>query len=109
MSTASSVYPEIFVTGVVPQDANKLKLLADSLSAWGHTHMGHPLPEHFGTAMAEISFRLDVLGTPESFLAKSKEWQGAGMPLDFFENPIYQKPKSGKSKFQLLPIQIPYF
>lgn len=79
------IFPEIFLTGVVPDDRSKLALLADALCAWGICAFGNEPPPKFGEVMVEIGDRLNFTPTGENCLKLSKEWRDAGKPLDFFE------------------------
>lgn len=95
-------FPEIFQTGIVPENANKLGLLAYALEAWGTVQCGNKPTEHFGTVLVEIGDRLGIRTSPDGCSAAFKAWVDAGKPLDFFDNEIYRTPAGGKSKFQLL-------
>lgn len=61
-------WPDIFITGNIPADASDDMLGACALMAWGNAHAGASLPPHFGDVMARIAHRLNVNGTPQSFL-----------------------------------------
>ena len=67
------IYPEIFITGVIPQDRSNKLLLADALCAWACASLVKA-PEKFGVVMAEIGERLGVSPLPENLmkLAESK-------------------------------------
>lgn len=66
------IFPEIFITGIMPQGATKESLLADGLSGWGCVMGGSELPKNFGIGMALVS---SVLGTavPEELLKLADE------------------------------------
>ena len=68
-SPSCCIWPDIFVTGVVPVDANNLALAADGLIAWANCMFGNEPPAHFGCVMAAISSRLGVVATAESLSA----------------------------------------
>lgn len=61
-------WPDIFITGNIPADASDDLLGAHALRAWGNAHAGASLPPHFGDVMQQIAHRLNVSGTPQSFL-----------------------------------------
>ena len=70
------IWPDIFITGNVPADASDDLLGAHALFAWGNAHAGAAVPPHFGDVMRQIANRLNVSGTPQSFLdwnERSKE------------------------------------
>ena len=61
-------WPDIFITGNVPADASDDLLGAHALCAWGCAYAGATIPPHFGDVMRQIANRLNVSGTPQSFL-----------------------------------------
>ena len=63
-------WPDIFITGKIPADASDELLGAHALRAWGNAYAGAAIPPHFGDVMARIANRLNISGTPQSFL----EW-----------------------------------
>lgn len=69
------IWPDIFITGNVPADASNDLLGAYALRAWGNAQAGAALPPHFGDAMRQIAHRLNVSGTPQSFLDWSERKQ----------------------------------
>ena len=62
------IWPDIFITGIIPADASDELLGAHALCAWVCAHAGATIPPHFGDVMAHIANRLNVSGTPQSFL-----------------------------------------
>ena len=62
------LWPDIFITGNVPADASDDLLGAHALFAWGNAHAGAAIPPRFGDVMRQIANRLNVSGTPQSFL-----------------------------------------
>lgn len=69
MRKRNAIWPEVFKTGVIPEGRDEKSLCADALVGWGNCYL-EPPPANFGIGMAEISKRLNVIGTAESFL----EW-----------------------------------
>ena len=67
-------WPDIFITGNVPADASDDMLGAHALCAWGCAYAGATLPPRFGDVMRQIANRLNVSGTPQSFL----DWSERG-------------------------------
>ena len=67
------IWPDIFITGNVPADASDDLLGALALSAWGCAYAGATIPPHFGDVMARIANRLNISGTPQSFLEWSEQ------------------------------------
>ena len=67
------LWPDIFITGNVPADASDDLLGAHALRAWGNAYAGATIPPHFGDVMAHIANRLNVSGTPQSFLEWSEQ------------------------------------
>ena len=65
-------WPDIFITGIIPADASDDLLGAHALFAWGNAHAGAAIPPHFGDVMRQIAHRLNISGTPQSFLNWSK-------------------------------------
>ena len=61
-------WPDIFITGKIPADASDELLGAHALRAWGNAYAGATIPPHFGDVMQQIAHRLNVSGTPQSFL-----------------------------------------
>jgi hypothetical protein len=61
-------WPDIFITGNVPADASDDLLGAYALRAWGNAYAGAAIPPRFGDVMRQIAHRLNVSGTPQSFL-----------------------------------------
>ena len=69
-------WPEVFDTKELG-DRPDAALCADGLLAWSNCMAGaNPIHTNFGEVMAMISTRLGILGTPESFMEKSKEYTG---------------------------------
>ena len=66
-------WPDIFITGQIPADASDDLLGAHALCAWGHAYAGAAIPPRFGDVMRQIAHRLNVSGTPQSFLEWSKQ------------------------------------
>ena len=66
-------WPDIFITGNVPADASDELLGAHALNARGCVYAGATIPPHFGDVMAHIAHRLNVSGTPQSFLNWGKQ------------------------------------
>ena len=66
-------WPDIFITGKIPADASDDLLGAHALFAWGNAHAGAEIPPHFGDVMQQIAHRLNVSGTPQSFLEWSEQ------------------------------------
>ena len=66
-------WPDIFITGNVPADASDDLLGAHALCAWGCAYAGATIPPHFGDVMRQIANRLNILGTPQSFLDWSEQ------------------------------------
>ncbi len=71
-------WPEIFITGKLPENYTKPELIADALTGWAHCSMRAEIPKNFGQGMAAIS---GILGTAtpngidklaEEFLATKK-------------------------------------
>ena len=62
------IWPDIFITGNVPADASDDLLGAYALRAWGNAYAGAAIPPRFGDVMRQIANRLNVSGTPQSFL-----------------------------------------
>ena len=62
------IWPDIFITGKIPADASDDLLGAHALRAWGNAYAGASIPPHFGDVMRQIAHRLNVSGTPQSFL-----------------------------------------
>ena len=64
------IWPEIFVTGIIPDNYPKELLCADGLCAWGICMAGSNIniPEKFGEVMFEISQRLGVSATDSSLM-----------------------------------------
>ena len=62
------IWPDIFITGNVPADASDDLLGAHALRAWGNAYAGAAIPPRFGDVMRQIANRLNVSGTPQSFL-----------------------------------------
>ena len=60
-------------TGNVPADASDDLLGAHALCAWGCAYAGATIPPHFGDVMRQIAHRLNVSGTPQSFLNWGKQ------------------------------------
>ena len=67
------IWPDIFITGNVPADASDDLLGAYALWAWGNASAGAAIPPHFGDVMRQIAHRLNVSGTPQSFLNWGKQ------------------------------------
>ena len=67
-----NIWPEVFTTGIV-EGKSKAELCADGLSAWALCMAGNRPPENFGDVIVKISSKLEILGTPESFM----EWANA--------------------------------
>ena len=65
-------FPESFIKNDIDGLSDE-QLCADALIAWDHCHMKVELPETFSETMAKIAKRLNVLGTPESFMEWSKQ------------------------------------
>ena len=65
-------WPDIFITGNAPVDASDMQIAAAGLCAWGNARAGAAIPPHFGDVMAQIANRLNISGTPQSFLDWSK-------------------------------------
>ena len=61
-------WPPIFITGIIPADASDDLLGAHALRAWGNAYAGAAIPPRFGDVMRQIANRLNVSGTPQSFL-----------------------------------------
>lgn len=66
-------WPDIFITGQIPADASDDLLGAHALFAWGNASAGAAIPPHFGDVMRQIAHRLNVSGTPQSFLNWGKQ------------------------------------
>lgn len=66
-------WPEVFDTKELG-DRPDAALCADGLSAWGLSMAGAKQHPNFGEVMAKIVLRLGILGTPESFMEKAKEY-----------------------------------
>jgi hypothetical protein len=66
-------WPDIFITGQIPADASDDLLGAHALNAWGCAYAGATIPPHFGDVMARIANRLNISGTPQSFLEWSEQ------------------------------------
>ena len=66
-------WPDIFITGKIPADASDDLLGAHALRAWGNASAGATIPPHFGDVMRQIAHRLNVSGTPQSFLEWSEQ------------------------------------
>ena len=66
-------WPDIFITGKIPADASDDLLGAHALMAWGNAHARASIPPHFGDVMARIANRLNISGTPQSFLEWSEQ------------------------------------
>ena len=65
-------FPEVFVTGKIPENRTDRELCADALCAWGIV-LGKlitpdELPDNFGDGMVAISLRLGVSASPESII-----------------------------------------
>lgn len=54
------IFPEIFNTGVLPENYNKESLIADGLCGWACCIVGAKPPEKFGEGMTSIA---RILGT----------------------------------------------
>jgi hypothetical protein len=52
------IFPEIFITGVLPESWTKESLIADGLSGWACCMVGAKPPEQFGQGMALISEKI---------------------------------------------------
>ncbi len=66
-------WPDIFITGNIPADASDDLLGACALDAWGNVQAGGAIPPHFGDVMRQIAHRLNISGTPQSFLDWSEQ------------------------------------
>jgi hypothetical protein len=81
----SMTFPEIFNTGIIPEDRSKLALLADGLTAWGICMTGTAPTKHFGDVLVIIGNKLNVSPTAENLSMLFDKWKEAGKPLDFFD------------------------
>jgi hypothetical protein len=68
-------WPEVFDTKDLAGRPDAV-LCADGLTAWGNSMAGAELHPNFGEVMAKLALKLDILGTPESFMEKAKEYKG---------------------------------
>ena len=65
-------WPDVYVTGLVPDDRCNAALCADGLSAWATVMAGNMPSGTFGHVTAEIAARLGIDGTPEAFQKKAE-------------------------------------
>lgn len=73
------IWPEPFVTGVIPTDSEDALLCAQALCAWANCCIENP-PEKFGVVMVDIAHRLGVTGSPDSFRDWADKWLGKPAP-----------------------------
>jgi hypothetical protein len=73
MMQSEFMWPECFITGIVDTRKPNLALCADALTGWANCMAGQKPPEKFGDAMAKISMRLGIAGTPENFMAYAEQ------------------------------------
>jgi hypothetical protein len=48
------IWPNIFITGELPPNPNREKLIADALCGWANAHAGAEPPDNFGIGMQKI-------------------------------------------------------
>jgi|ERR1035437_7496080 hypothetical protein len=90
-------WPEIFETGIIPENANKMSLCADGLTAWALVGSGNAPHENFGIILEEIGGILDVIATSESLMAYSIFHMPGGIADNKAPKEIYlTQPDSGK-------------
>lgn len=68
-------WPEVFDTKELG-DRPDAALCADGLVAWANCMAGAEQHPNFGEVIAMIALKLDILGIPESFMEKAKEYDG---------------------------------
>jgi hypothetical protein len=69
-------FPEVFCTGIIPENKTDRELCADALAAWGIIagQLIDHIPHTFGEGMTAISVRLGYISVmPDSIIAYATE------------------------------------
>jgi len=61
------IFPEVFITGKIPENRSKELLIADALVGWANCMAGAFPPDNYGEGMSRISNKVGA-NTPEEFL-----------------------------------------
>lgn len=74
MNEYQITFPEVFITGKIPEGMNDKRLLcAAALEGWGCCYLAMR-PENFGIGMAAIGTRLGITPTPENLMEYAKKF-----------------------------------
>ena len=60
------IFPEIFITGKLPENWTQKSLVADALCGWACCMGGAKPPEKFGEGMVLIGSKLGISATPDN-------------------------------------------
>ncbi len=70
--TIEVLWPEMFKTGVIPENEKDGKVCADALCAWGNCSVSEP-PQNFGDVMVDVGKRLGCTPTPNGLESWAKQ------------------------------------
>lgn len=70
------MWPECFLTGIVPADVSDAVLCAHALTGWANCEsgLGSTIPKHFGKVMQKIGERLKISPTPDNCSKWADDW-----------------------------------
>lgn len=76
MAKQEMIFPEVFITGKVGENADPMALCADALIGWANCMHGSKPPANFGHGMVDIGKILGIAPTAENIekYAKEKGW-----------------------------------
>ena len=79
------IFPEILITGKLPENWSKESLIVDGLSGWACCMAGAEPPEKFGAGMALIDITIGT-ATPEGLRKLAYEFLKSKVTVSFFKD-----------------------